>query len=50
MNWHNENKELEREKYHIKASLGLGFMIQFKAKIPCNILLIPTLAFISYHY
>ena len=33
------------QQYTIKASLGLGFMIQFKSKTPNNILLIPFLAF-----
>ena len=32
----------------IKASLGLGFMIQFKAKISNNSILIHTLAFTYY--
>jgi len=36
------------QQYMIKTSLGLSFMIQFKAKTPNNILLIPTLAFTPY--
>ena len=36
------------QQYMIKDSIGLGFMIQFKAKTPNNILLIPTLAFTPY--
>jgi len=34
--------------FFIKALLRLSFMIQFKAKTPNNILLIPTLAFTPY--
>jgi len=36
------------QQYMIKTSLGLSLMIQFKAKTPNNILLIPTLAFTPY--
>jgi len=36
------------QQYRIKASLGLGFMIQFKAKTPNNIILIPILTFKHY--
>jgi len=36
------------QQYMIKASLGLNSMIQFKAKTPNNILLIPSLPFIPF--
>ena len=36
------------QQHMIKSSLGLGFIIQFKAKPQKNILLIPTLAFTPY--
>ena len=36
------------QQYMLKASQGLGFMIQFKVKTPNNILLITYLAFIPF--
>jgi len=42
------NQTYGMQQYMIKASLGLGLMIQFKAKTPNNILVIPTLGFTPY--
>jgi len=43
-----KTKNLIEKKYQIKVSLGLNFMIQFKAKTPNNIFIILTFTFTPY--